>query len=291
MIRSMTGYGSAMSSFDEGAVTVEVRSVNSRGLRVIVKGPSSSVSWESELKPIVEKYADRGRIDLYIRVEDARKTSGPTLDGARARAIIDACAQLSDEFGVQGEVNVASMLGIPGILRDDGFGSGFEPGLEMIHDAVDRALEVVVEMREREGARLEVDLRERVDAIRNALQAAEELAPERLATERDRLRRAVKELTGKGLEEDRLTREIVLTADRWDVSEELVRARSHLEAFEEFLDRDGEAVGKRLGFLAIELQREVNTLGAKANDARISRLVVEAKNEIDKLREQVENVE
>jgi uncharacterized protein (TIGR00255 family) len=291
VIRSMTGYGSAMSSFVEGTVTVEVRSVNSRGLRVIVKGPSSSVSWESELKLIVEHYAERGRVDLHIRVEDTRKKSGQILDEDRARAIIDACAQLSDEFGVQGEVNMTSMLGVSGILRDDGVGFRFEPGLEMIHDAVNKALEMVVEMRECEGARLEVDLRERVDAIRNAVHAAEELAPERLAKERDRLQKAVKELTGKELEEDRLAREIVLTADRWDVSEELVRTRSHLEAFEEFLDRDGEAVGKRLGFLAIELQREINTLGSKANDARISHLVVEAKNEIDKLREQVENVE
>ena len=287
----MTGYGSATSPSDQGTLTVEVRSVNSRGLRVIIKGPPGSAGWESELRLIAEKYVKRGRIDMYVRVEDVSGASRQILDEDRVRAIIEACDRLRDEFGVPGELNVTSLLGVAGLLRDGGMGSSVEPNAAIIQDTVARALEGVVEMREREGARLERDMRERVNAIRAAMNGAEELVPERLQKERERLRAAVIELAGKELDDDRLSREIALIADRWDVSEELVRTRSHLEAFEEFLDGEAEPVGKRLGFLAQELQREVNTLGAKANDARISRLVVEAKNEIDKLREQVENVE
>ena len=188
---------------------------------------------------------------------------------------------------------MASLLRVGGIFRKaGGEGTEFEPDPNDVKQAAADALDLLLEMRDREGARLEVDLRGRLAGIRSAVDGAEALAPERLERERRRLRDAVDGLVGKSLDEDRLTREIALIADRWEISEELVRARSHVEAFEEFLEAPAdEPVGRRLGFLVQELQREVNTLGAKANDPRISRLVVEAKNEIERLREQVENVE
>ena len=293
MIRSMTGYGSATVTGESGAVTVEARSVNSRGLKVVVKAPPGEERWESELRALAEARARRGRLDLFVRVENMPDAGGTTLDEARVREVLDACARLRDHFGVSGEPDMASLLRVGGIFRKaGGEGTEFEPDVDDVKQAAADALDLLVEMRDREGARLEVDLRGRLAGIRSAVDGAEALAPERLERERRRLRDAVDGLVGKSLDEDRLTREIALIADRWEISEELVRARSHVEAFEEFLEAPvDEPVGRRLGFLVQELQREVNTLGAKANDPRISRLVVEAKNEIERLREQVENVE
>lgn len=289
----MTGYGSAAVAGESGTVTVEVRSVNSRGLKVVVKAPPGRERWEGELRALAESRARRGRLDLFVRVEGAPDAGGASLDEARVREVLDACARLRDDFGVSGEPDVASLLGVGAIFRRaGGEAPEFVPETDDVKRAAAEALDVLVEMREREGARLEVDLRGRLAGLRNAIDDAEALAPERLERERRRLRGAVEDLAGKGLDEDRLLREIALIADRWEISEELVRARSHVEAFEEFLEAPAdEPVGRRLGFLVQELQREVNTLGAKANDARISRLVVEAKNEIERLREQVENVE
>lgn len=292
----MTGYGAATATAETGAVTVEVRSVNSRGLRVVVKTPPGGERWERTLRSLAESRARRGRLDLFVRVEGA-SAPGRVLDEVRVREVLDACARLRDEFGVPGDPDVASLLRVGGVLaRGDGAGRESVPvgdDLEgTVEAAASEALDMLVRMREREGARLEVALREGVTGLRRAIEAAAALAPRRLERERTRLRAAVAELAGENLDEDRLLREIALIADRWDVGEELVRARSHLEGFEEFLAAPAEEpVGKRLGFLVQELQREVNTLGAKANDARISRLVVEAKNEIEQLREQVENVE
>ncbi|MDX1578570.1 MAG: YicC/YloC family endoribonuclease [Gemmatimonadota bacterium] len=292
MIRSMTGYGSARVALEDGSVTVEARSVNSRGLKVVFKGSPRTDPREPELRPLVEERLKRGRVDIYVRLEAAAAGSGAALDEDRVRRILDACRRLKEEFGVAGEPDLATLVRAGVFPHAEPAEPVFDPDIEALQEAVRGAVAGLVEMREREGARLEADLRERLAAIRAAVEAARELAPERLERERRRLEAAVEELAGRGLDDDRLAREIALIADRWDVSEELVRAAAHLEAFDEYLAAPAaEPVGKRLGFLVQELQREINTLGAKANDPRISRLVVEAKNEIEKLREQVENVE
>lgn len=148
-------------------------------------------------------------------------------------------------------------------------------------------------MREDEGRRLEQDLAERIDAMDALLTTVGERAPERLTAERDRLREAVAELTAQAeVDEDRLAREIAYLAERWDINEELVRFRSHVELFREALAGDGsEPVGKRLGFLVQEMHREANTIGSKANDAEIAQASVGLKEEVERVREQVENVE
>jgi uncharacterized protein (TIGR00255 family) len=162
-----------------------------------------------------------------------------------------------------------------------------------LRTAVEEAVRQLVAMREREGERLAHEFRAGMTEIDRRLDAVDERAPVRLVSERERLRAAVAELAGGvDLDEDRLAREIAILADRWDIREEIVRARSHLAAFAELLDAPGEEpVGKRLGFLSQELLREINTIGSKANDATMARHVVEAKNALETLREQIENVE
>lgn len=293
MIRSMTGYGSSTESAEGQTVTVEVRSVNSRGVKVVLKGPPGTEALEADLRDVIEASVKRGRVDLFVRIDEGSGAPpARVLDEERVRDLLEGLERLREEFGVQGEPDLAVLAQLGGLFREGSRESDAGWTAEALHGATGRALAELVVMREREGGRLEADLRERLAGLAAGLAACEELAPERLERERKRLRDAVAEVAGKGFDDDRLAREIALIADRWDVGEELVRARSHLAAFEEYLEHPiDEPVGKRLSFLVQELQREVNTLGAKANDTRISRHVVEMKNEIEKLREQVENVE
>ena len=163
----------------------------------------------------------------------------------------------------------------------------------MIRRVTEAAAAEVVELREAEGARLQRDLEEHLQAIEEALVRVEAQAPERLVAERDRLRAAVAELTeAHSVDEDRLAREIAYLAEKWDLNEEIVRFRSHVELFTEALQADAsEPVGKRLGFLVQEMNREANTIGSKANDAQVTQTAVTLKEEVERLREQLENVE
>ncbi len=294
MIRSMTGFGSATEALDGVTLAVTARGVNSRGLKVVVKGPPGSEEWEPALRELVGARVSRGRIDLTLAVqEDTAARAARELDEERVRELLAGLERVQAEFGVSGRVDLATLSRFGPIFREASPVSAAEIGYEPVARAAGAALDGLIEMRSREGERLEEDLRERLGGLRDGLAAIEALAPERLERERERLRASVAQLSERvEVDDDRIAREIALLADRWDIGEELVRTAAHIAAFEEYLEAPAdEPVGKRLGFLVQELQREVNTLGAKANDTRISRRVVEMRNEIEKLREQVENVE
>jgi len=293
VIRSMTGYGSATESSSDHVVTVEARSVNSRGLKLVVKGPPGIEALEADLRAVVDEHARRGRVDLFIRIEDAGEgTATRELDDDRVRDVLAGLERLREHFGIGGGADLATLSRFGPLFRERAREVDPVGASDAIAAATTGAMSGLVEMRGREGERLEEDLRERLAGLSDGLAAAEQLAPERLERERTRLQDAVAELTQREFDDDRMSREIAMIADKWDVGEELVRARSHVAAFDEYLQlASEEAVGKRLGFLVQELQREINTLGAKANDTRITAHVVEMKNEIEKLREQVENVE
>ena len=260
MIRSMTGFGAASHQGRRASVTVELRSVNSRHLKVGFRLPAGGEAWEASLRTQLADAVSRGQVDVSVRVDERAEESGLGAVGGGA----DGCHDVSESVEI-GELSAATSA----------------------------ALSQLIAMREAEGARLETELRARIDAVRDGLGRAEPRIPVRLQRERERLLAAVRDLTdGAQLDEERVAREIALIADRWDVGEEMVRARAHLDAFVELLDTPtAEPVGKRLSFLIQEIHREINTLGAKANDVQITREVVEMKNEIEKLREQVENVE
>lgn len=295
MLRSMTGFGSSTVDTGEGSVTVELRSVNARHLRLDLRLPPGTESWEPLVREALGERLERGSVDADVEVDvGGGEGSGLELDEDRVEAFLKACDRLRKEYALPGQVDLAMVVGSGAVLRPAETAYGELVDEDHLLAAVRGALEELVAMREEEGRRLGVDLRERIDAVRSGLDRVEELAPERLDRERRRLREAVDELLEERGEDDdqRVAREIALLADKWDVGEEVVRARSHLDAFEELLDvPSAEPVGKRLKFLVQELHREVNTTGAKANDAEISRAVVDMKNEIEKLREQIENVE
>lgn len=294
MIRSMTGFGAGAAELDSASVSVEMRSVNSRHLKLNLRLPHGGERWDPALRELVASRIGRGHVDIGVRVEPRLAAGGRyVLDEERADAYMSALAELKDRHELEGELTLALVAGCERLLVER------IPAPEALLEVEDLlgpaadALAELVEMREREGGRLEVDLRERIGAIAERLADVRKLAPLRMQRERDRLRTAVRELAdGLDADEERLAREIAILADRWDVNEEIVRADSHLAGMTELLDGPAEErVGKRLSFLSQELLREANTIGSKANDAEISRAVVEMKNELESLREQIENVE
>jgi len=296
MIRSMTGYGEATGQTSAGPLHVELRTVNHRYLNVNARLPASLAKWENEIREWLRGSFERGHVNCTARWDRDAGTSPVAyrLDAQRVEAYLKVFADLSENYGIPGTPDLALLTRYNDILiRMDEAEVVEEVKGEEVRAIVEEAARRVVRMREDEGARLDADLRGRIAAIETALAAIAERAPARLVAERKRLADAVAELAGGvRLDEARLAQEIALLAERWDVNEELVRFRSHNELFTELLGSPSpEPVGKRLSFLVQEMHREANTIGSKANDAGIAHLVVTLKDELERLREQAENVE
>lgn len=297
MIRSMTGYGDAEKGIPEGILRVEMKTVNHRYFNAQLRTPTSLAGMEGWIQGRLKTRLSRGHVNFSLRIErdgSATDPSLPTLDLERARRYLALLERMQRELGLPGELEVKDLLGFRDLFP------AAEPDTEApeipeatLGDVIDEALDAVVRMRESEGRRLQDDLEGRIDAIGELLDRIEEGAPQRLEAERDRLRMQIRELTAADeVDEDRLAREIAYLAEKWDINEEIVRFRAHLDHFRDLLDAPGrEPAGKRLGFVVQEMHREANTIGAKSNDTTISHAVVGIKEEIERLREQVENVE
>ena len=294
----MTGYGEAERETAAGTLRVEVRTVNHRHLNVNFRLPSAFGRWEGELRDWLRTHFARGHVNLSVRLEPPAGSSaavrGLRIDEERVTAYLTLFREMGTRLGVPGEPDLALLTRFSDILvRDDTEAEQVEVTAEELRAVVDEAARQNLRMREDEGRRLHDDLEGRLRAIDAALAIVEERAPGRLVSERDRLRAAIAELAGGiSVDPDRLAQEVAYLAERWDVNEELVRFRSHNELFRELLAAEAaEPVGKRLSFLVQEMNREANTIGSKANDAAIAHRVVAIKEEIERLREQVENVE
>lgn len=295
MIRSMTGFGEAERQTEAGILRVEIRTVNHRHLSVNFRTPASLAKWEPQMRDWLRAHLARGHANVAIRLEPATAAAavGLKLDEDRVAAYLALFAELRSRFGVAGEPALSDVLRFNDVIVRDDEGGRVEIPQEDVQAVMEDAARAVAAMREDEGRRLQADLEGRLSAIDTALDAVAELAPQRLASERDRLRAAIAELSaGVGVNEDRLAQEVAYLAERWDVNEELVRFRSHNELFRELMAANPEEpVGKRLSFLVQEMHREANTIGSKANHAGIAHRVVSIKEEVERLREQVENVE
>ena len=296
MIRSMTGYGDAVRVTPAGVLRAEIRTVNHRYFSANLRLARPVERYEAQIREWLRALLPRGHVNFALRLqrEDGGGSEGVQLrvDEARARQYVDALRRLQHVLGVPGEVDL-SLLSRFGelIVPDDEAAEEVAP--ESVHDVTDEAARAVVVMREVEGERLAEDLEGRLRGIEAALVQIVADAPARLVAERDRMRRVVSELLeGIPVDEERVAREIAFLAERWDISEEMVRLRSHLALFRETVaGLATEPVGKRLSFLIQEMNRETNTIGSKANDAAIEHQVIAIKDEIERLREQVENVE
>jgi uncharacterized protein (TIGR00255 family) len=289
MIKSMTGFGAADGTVGGAPVSVEVRSVNHRFFTPSLKLPGAFSRWEGEVRDMVRRSVSRGHITVFARVERGSAPSvqvDETLFAAYARRL----EELRSSHGIEPPVDVATILRMPEVISAEEREAGSSGELLGI---LGQALAAFNAMRAAEGARLGDDLRERLATIESDVEAIARRAPDRVVEQRDRLARAVSELAGGvAVDEQRLVQEIAFLADRIDVQEELTRFRSHLSAFRDTLDSPpADGVGKRLGFLLQELLREANTTGSKANDMQITRHVLAIKEELERIREQVENLE
>ncbi len=289
-LRSMTGFGAADGEVGGGRLRLEIRTVNHRHLSVQLKVPGELGDLEAAMRERLRAQFERGYVTVSGRwLEEPPRADVVAVDRDRARSVVESLRQLGRELGVAGEVDLATLARLPDVMRVaraeatlDGDG---------VVAVLDRAGRECVAMREREGAALCADIRARLDALAGLAARVAAAAPARLVRERDRLAAAVSELAGGvAVDPARLAQEVAYLADRLDITEELVRFETHLGAMREAVAGDG-AAGRRLGFLLQELGREANTMGSKANDATIAEVVIAMKAELEKLREQVENLE
>ena len=292
MIRSMTGFGAADGLVGGGRVSVEVRSVNHRFFSPSIKLPSTLNRWEGDVREALRRKVARGHVTLGARFERETSEESP-IDETRFAAYVSQLRGLQERYALDPALDVGTVLRLPDVFavtaRED---LPPEAGAELVA-IVDRAVDALLAMRTDEGARLATYLEERLRVIEAALDRIARRAPERVTEQRDRLRQAVRELTeGVAVDEHRLAQEIALLADRLDVAEELSRFRGHITAFRAAIAApQPDGVGKRLGFLLQEMLREANTTGSKGNDAAIVADVLLIKEELERIREQVENLE
>lgn len=293
MIRSMTGFGEVQREAAGGLISVQVRTVNHRHFHTHFRLPLGAERWEGEITQILREKISRGHVHYRLDFLAAPESEQPVqVDHDRVSAYLAALNEMKKKHRLAGEVDIALVARFGDIFQ-----ATLEESEQIAFDdvaaATRGALDMAVAARDSEGAALGRDLAGSLDSVETAVDAISARAPERLIKERDRLRTAVRELSGDAeVDEERLAREVAYLAERWDINEEIVRLRSHLAQVRELIGADvAEPVGKRLGFWVQEMQREANTLGAKANDAEIGGHVVEMKTAVEKLREQVENVE
>lgn len=291
MIRSMTGFGAAAGSVGTARVSVELRTVNHRFFNPSLKLPPELSRWEGEVREALRRAIARGHVTLVARIEREDKGDA-VVDEQRFAEALETLRRLQRVHGLEESPTFATVLRMPDVVRSNGGGEVGGTADELVA-VVRQAATALTAMREAEGARLRAILAERIAVVEQALERIAARAPERIVAERERLRAAVSELTsGATLDEQRVAQEVAFLADRLDVAEEIDRFRAHISAFRETLQRaDDDPVGKRLAFLLQEMVREANTTGSKARDAVMTHDVVAVKEELERLAEQVENLE
>ena len=292
MIRSMTGYGRAVQTIDGREITVELRSVNNRYLDCTVKLPRMFSFAEDSVKNRVKAAVSRGKVDVYIGVNAAQAAdvqvavNRPVLESYLA-----ALRQIESEYGVRDDVTVMSLARLPDVFSVEKTEEDEQKLTQDILSVAEEAIARYNTMRETEGAALEADLRGRAATILERVALVETRSPVTVAEYRERLRQKMQEvLQNTAIDEGRILQEAAIYADRIAVDEETVRLRSHLAQLGDMLTKGG-AIGRKLDFLLQELNRETNTIGSKCNDLELSNIVVEIKAELEKIREQTQNIE
>jgi len=292
MIFSMTGFGRGEAQGHGLEAVVEVRSFNGRYCEVVARLPRSLSHHEEDLKNVVKHYVSRGRLNVTVTLKQLNdQYLGLKVNRELAHAYVRLFQDLKRELQLEGEVRLEHLLQFTDLISHEEDGEFSEEGWELACTALRKALKELTRMRGQEGQQLAKDLASRIRILDKHIRQIQQISRRRVTQELARLRDRVAALTSlNNMNEDRLEMEIALLADKLDVTEECVRFHSHNTLFLKTL-REGGAVGRRLNFLLQEMNREANTIGAKACDAAISHHVVAIKEEVEKLREQVQNIE
>jgi uncharacterized protein (TIGR00255 family) len=292
MIKSMTGYGRGEWQGDGKKLEVEIKSVNHRYCDIFLRLPRNLNPLETQAKNFLRQRISRGRVEVFVKAEESALAGQRLeLDLDLARDYHTALKTLQENLGIPGQVQLETLAGFRDIFARKEVEPDLEKEWEFLRAALEGALSGLETMRLDEGLKLKEDFLARLSAIEKSAQEIEEKAPLALRASRDRLALRVQELSGAlQIDEARLAQEVAFLADRSDITEELVRIRSHLAQFRDLVNRP-EPAGRKLDFLLQEINREANTIGSKANDAAIAHVVVEIKSELEKVREQIQNVE
>jgi uncharacterized protein (TIGR00255 family) len=289
----MTGHGRGECSKDGFKVTVELSSVNRRQAEIAVTLPRELELLEGQMRDVINRAVSRGRVTARVSIHAAGRNSARMhLNTTLARAYAKELSALARQLKLKDDVTLDQLVRAPGVFQTDEELAGEEDFWPAVEMALRKALEALLKMRAREGAHLAKDLSHRIGLMRGAVDKIRENAPQVAERYRAALLERVKAAGVEGLapDDERVLKEVVLFADRSDISEELTRLQSHFQQFDD-LTRSKEPIGRTLDFLAQEINREVNTIGSKANDTLISREVVTLKAELEKFREQAMNVE
>ena len=292
MVKSMTGYGRSVETVNGREFTVEVRSVNNRYLDCTVKLPRNLSFGEDAVKQAVKTSISRGKVDVFVSVrsEGAQETA-VSLNKPMAEGYLAVLRQMRQEYGVEGEITVSMLAGLPDVFLLDKPPVDEEQLLADFLSVVQKALANFDAMRRTEGTALAADLRGRGETILSLVEQVEAGSPQTVADYRARLEAKLKEvLANTAIDESRILTEAAIFADKVAVDEETVRLRSHLNQMNTMLDAGG-SIGRKLDFLLQEMNREANTIGSKCSDVRLARVVVEIKAELEKIREQTQNIE
>lgn len=292
MIKSMTGFGAGDAETADFKVHIEVKAVNQRFLETNYHMPYSMNMFENQLTKKIKEYASRGKLDINIRFQDLRdKAVTVKVDKGLVAAYGQALQEISSQLELSAPVTAAQIASYPDVLKLNEENADLEAAQPVLMQAMAQALESFVAMREAEGQNIQRDLLARIATLENFVGELEKLAPEIVAAYRQRLENLLREYLAKeDIEESRIIQEVALFTDKVNYTEETVRLRSHFDQFRQIITA-GEPVGRKLDFLIQEMNREINTVASKANSAGAAQFVVDVKSEIEKIREQIQNVE
>lgn len=292
MIKSMTGFGAGDAETADFKVHIEVKAVNQRFLETNYHMPYSMNMFENQLTKKIKEYASRGKLDINMRFQDLRdKSVTVKVDKGLVAAYGQALQEISSQLELSAPVTAAQIASYPDVLKLNEENADLEAAQPVLMQAMDQALESFVAMREAEGQNIQRDLLARIGTLENFVGELEKLAPEIVAAYRQRLENLLREYLAKeDIDESRIIQEVALFTDKVNYTEETVRLRSHFDQFRQIITA-GEPVGRKLDFLIQEMNREINTVASKANSAGAAQFVVDVKSEIEKIREQIQNIE
>lgn len=293
MIRSMTGYGRATGTFDGMDITLEIKSVNHRYFEFSSRVPRNYGFLDEKLKSFFQGKIARGKVECYLQIDTAgQQETVVKLNRSLAQGYINAYNELSEAFGIENDIKVSDMARVGDIFSVSKEPEDEEQICSDVLSVAEQALERFMDMRTAEGEKLRDDISSRLDFILEKVLFIEQRSPQTVKEYNDKLLARMREvLADVHVDEQRLLTEAAIYADKIAVAEETVRLRSHIDQFRKFFDENGGAIGRKMDFLVQEINREINTIGSKAQDIEIARCVVDVKAEIEKIREQVQNIE
>lgn len=292
MVRSMTGYGRFQETVGGLNIQVEIKSVNHRYFEYGSRLPRAYNFLDDKLKSFVQSRVSRGKVDVTVYIEAAGDaTATVTVDHAYAKAMYEALCDLRDSFGLKDDISTMALARMPDVMKTKPAALDEDAVWEAVKTVAEKALDQFVNMREIEGEKMKADVLSRADFILEKVAVIEERNPQTVKEHMEKVEKRMRELLSTAtVDESRLLTEAALFADKIAVAEETVRLRSHIDQLHKLLDSE-EAVGRKLDFLVQEMNREANTTGSKAQDLELARVVVDIKAELEKIREQIQNIE